>query len=179
MWLALSILLCLSVPASSQQIRNDLNTRRQVLEHELRLATSEPNSYYLIIDLVEGQVTLKAGARVLERWPTLTTYQPTETGVSLLSFQQHIEPVTREPGASRGRLGGRLFPLDFKGRLTEGRRTTTRLYFAPAFLIQGDFPSRPDVPGAVLSGRDVKSLASALTPGMSAILIVAPPSKPH
>ena len=174
MWLALSILLCLSTSSSSQQTRESrLDTRRQLLEQEILLAQSDPNRYYLVADLAEGRIDLKAGARLLNRW-TILAVQPTQAGVSRLTFEQHIEPVTHEPGPTRGRLGGRVLPLDFRGRLIEGPRAASRLYFSPTFLIQGNFPFQSDVAGAVLSGGDIKSLASALTPGTPAILISAP-----
>ena len=135
-------------------------------------AQSDPNRYYLVADLAEGRIDLKAGARLLNRW-TILAVQPTQAGVSRLTFEQHIEPVTHEPGPTRGRLGGRVLPLDFRGRLIEGPRR-------PLGYIFPNVPDSGQLPVPIGCGRGspvrwgYQSLASALTPGTPAILISAP-----
>ncbi|MDA0745753.1 MAG: hypothetical protein O2954_04495, partial [bacterium] len=94
---------------------------------------------------------------------------------ALLTFTAHIPPVTPEPGNHGQRLRGRRFPLDFTGRMIEGPRDQSRLYFYPSLLLQPEeIESPPGVQALMLSQSDIKALGSALQSGDKAILI--PPS---
>ena len=172
MWLALTLgLLATMIGTLRAQVPSHPSILAQALALEVDLA-QDPDRYYLIVDLSEHFIDLKAGARRLKRWKLLDSLYD-GAPVTLMTFKQHLAPSTPEPGPSRGRIGGRSLPLDFKGRLTEGPRSTSRLYFQPPFLIQGGLPSRPQLNHAVLSGQDIRSLTSALEPGTPAILIPA------
>ncbi len=174
MSLLLTILLCSPFYVSSESPPLlPLDVRHEALRHELQVVEQDADRYYLIIDLTTGRLDLRAGAKILARWPITVGPTSFDAGVHLLTLEQHLEPMTFEPGPARGRLGGRFLPLDFVGRLTEGARAATRLYFTPPFLLQGDFLSKPDVAGVTLNGQHIKSLASALIPGSPAILIAA------
>ena len=87
------------------------------------------------------------------------------------SFVNRIDPISVEPGNANLRLRGRLFPLDFSGRLIEGPRHYSRLYFAPNLVIRADGISTGTTPHITLSPLDIKALGSALRPGNIAIFI--------
>ena len=160
-----------SVPDSLEQA---LHNRKKALELEVRLARKNPNAYYLVIDLPSRKVFLKAGAHIL-RSCAIQKYRLTgalSRSSSQLRMIARLDPVSAEPGNTGLRLRGRRLPLDFSGRLIEGPRGRSRLYFSRALLIQ---PHEFSVPartgGIVLDSSDIKALDSALQPGSTAILI--------
>ncbi len=160
-----------SVPDSLEQA---LSNRKQALELEVRFAKKNPDAYYLVIDLPSRKVYLKAGAYIL-RSCAIQKYLLTgalSRSSSQLQMIARLDPVSAEPGNSGLRLRGRRLPLDFSGRLIEGPRGRSRLYFSPALFIQPhEFPVPARTCGIVLDSSDVKALDSALYPGSTAILI--------
>ena len=168
-----------SAPDSLEQA---LRYRKQALELELQFAKKYPNAYYLVIDLPSRNVYLKAGAHVL-RACAIREYR--FTGASPQSSFQlrmiaRLDPVSVEPGNFGLRLRGRRLPLDFSGRLIEGPRARSRLYFSPHLRIQPpEFPL-PAMSGViVLDASHIKALGSALQPGSTAILVPVAESTPR
>ncbi|MDE2888088.1 MAG: hypothetical protein OXR72_07715 [Gemmatimonadota bacterium] len=160
-----------SVPDSLEQA---LLNRKQALHLELRFVSENPDAYYLVIDLPSRNVYLKAGAHIL-RVCAIQHYR-LAGALSLSSSQlrliDRIEPHSVEPGNSGLRLRGRRLPIDFSGRLIEGPRGRSRLYFSPALLIQPhELPLPAGTFGIALVSSDVKALDSALRPGSAAILV--------
>jgi hypothetical protein len=148
--------------------------KKTALEIEYRLVRADREAYYLVIDLPAGEVVLKAGGRLLRTCP-IQSWGPvphTRRKTLLFHMANRIDPVTPEPGNHGLRLRGRRLPLDFIGRLIEGPREISRLYFSPSLLIQPvGSPTSPNLGHLELRGRDVKALGSALQPGNAAILI--------
>ncbi len=162
--------------ADSSALKRALWHKKTALEAEYRLIQADPEAYYLVIDLPAGKVDLKAGARLLRTCPIqgygLAPRAYRET--LLLKMVNRIDPFTPEPGNHGLRLRGRRLPQDFIGRLIEGPRETSRLYFSPSLLIQPvGLPA--DISHLNLNGNDVKALGTALRAGSAAILI--PPSQ--
>lgn len=148
--------------------------KKTALEIEYRLVRTDPEAYYLVIDLPAGEVVLKAGGRLLRTCPIrIWGLAPhTRRKTLLCHMANRIDPVTPEPGNHGLRLRGRRLPLDFIGRLIEGPREASRLYFSPSLLIQPvGSPTSPNLDHLELGRRDIKALGSALQPGNAAILI--------
>ena len=181
MKLQAAILVALSIPSTPtwagsvpDSLEQALLNRKQALELELRFVSENPNAYYLVIDLPSRKVYLKAGAHIL-RICAVQNYR-LAGALSLLPSQLRmivrIDPHTVEPGNSGLRLRGRRLPIDFSGRLIEGPRGRSRLYYSPALLIQPHvLPLPAGTFGIALDSSDVKALDSALRPGSAAILI--------
>lgn len=154
-----------------------LSQRKAALQMELDLVRATPDAYYLVVDVPAREVHLKCRARLLRTCRIVGHTLPIEShGVSrLLRLSERIDPFTPEPGNEGLRLRGRSLPLDFLGRLVEGPRRASQLYFRPSLLIH---PSHLPLPGSinhiVLDGSDVKALGSALDRGSPAVWI--PPS---
>lgn len=184
--LAAVVALLLSFPASAgvagapnpESRDRALGHRRDALEMELTLVRTTPDVYYLVIDMPAREVYLKCRARLLRTCPIEGHALPFEAHREpcLLRMADRIDPFTPEPGNEGLRLRGRNLPLDFLGRLVEGPRRASRLYFRPSLLIH---PSHLPLPGSlnhiVLGGSDVKALGSALDRGSPAIWI--PPAR--
>jgi hypothetical protein len=148
--------------------------RLAALEIELDLVTRSPEAYYLVIDLAQARVDLKSGARLLRSAPVLgVSQQPgAPAGTRRCTYVGLVPPVTPDPGAQGLRLGGRRLPLDFSGRLTEGPRHRSRLWFCGGLVLQSVDTVCPDSAACVgLDGPDIKALGSALQPGAAAILV--------
>ena len=151
-----------------------LLNRLEALKLEHRIVVSEPDAYYLVIDASAGTAELKSGARLLRSAPVLAL---SENGAQVLKAKQYrytrlIAPVTPGQGAEGARLGGQQLPMDFTGRLIEGPRQRSRLYFSDGLLLQPLDAVCPDSCVCVsLSGADLKAFGSALRPGASAILV--------
>jgi hypothetical protein len=154
-----------------------LGQRKAALEMELGLVRGAPDLYYLVVDLPAGEVYLKCHAQLLKTCRIVDFSLPSGSHrvSSLLRLADRIDPFTPEPGNAGVRLRGRTMPLDFLGRLVEGPREASRLYFRPSLLIQpGHLPVPSSIGCVVLNGSDVKALGSALEPGSLAVWI--PPS---
>ncbi len=177
--LAITVALSMPSPAASAPDEPDsleqvLLNRKHALELELCFARKNPNAYYLIIDLPIRKVYLKAGAHILRSCAVQKTRLTGALGRSPSKLQliARLAPVSTEPGNAGLRLRGRRLPLDFSGRLIEGPRGRSRLYFSPALLIQPHgFPVPARTGAIVLDSSDIKALDSALHPGSTAILI--------
>ncbi|MDE2998888.1 MAG: hypothetical protein OXU79_07410 [Gemmatimonadota bacterium] len=160
-----------SVPDSLEQT---LLNRKQALHLELRFVSENPNANYLVIDLPSRNVYLKAGAHVL-RVCAIQHYRLAgafRLSPSQLRMIDRLYPHSVEPGNSGLRLRGRRLPIDFSGRLIEGPRGRSRLYFSPALLIQPhELPLPAGAIGIALVSSDIKALDSALGPGSAAILV--------
>lgn len=168
-----------SVPDSLEQA---LRHRKQALELELQFAQKDPNAYYLVIDLPSRKVYLKAGAHIL-RACAIKDYRFTGAlprSSSQLRMIARLDPVSVEPGNPGLRLRGRRLPLDFSGRLIEGPRARSRLYFSPSLLIQPtEFPLPSNSGAIVLDSSHIKALGSALQPGSVAILVPCAETTPR
>ncbi len=168
-----------SVPDSLEQA---LRHRKQALELELEFARKNPSAYYLVIDLPSRKVYLKAGAHIL-RACAIKEYRLTGAlprSSSRLRMIARLDPVSVEPGNSGLRLRGRRLPLDFSGRLIEGPRARSRLYFSPSLLIQpAEFPHPAKSGVIVLDSSHIKALGSALQPGGTAILVPVAETTPR
>ena len=154
----------------------DLLSRKLALESELRYARAHPSEFYLIIDLQKLVVHFKSGGDLLKISPIpeyhLPPLQDPVDPVHTLSTK--ISPGTPEPGNDGLRLRGRKLPLDFMGRLVEGPRKATRLYFTPSLLLQSKMvPVDRKSRWIFLPGEDLKAMAAALSPGSVAILITS------
>jgi hypothetical protein len=158
----------------TDSLEQALLNRKQALELEICFAGKNPDAYYLVIDLPSRKVFLKTGAHIL-RSCAVRKYRLTRAlsrSSSQLQMIARLDPVSAEPGNTGVRLRDRRLPLDFSGRLIEGPRGRSRLYFSPALLIQPrgfSVPARTG--GIVLDSSDIKALDSALYPGSTAILI--------
>lgn len=160
-----------SVPDSLEQA---LLNREQALRLELLHVRENPDAYYLVIDFPSRSVYLKAGAHVL-RVCAIQHYRlagALSLSSSRLRLIDRLDPHSIEPGNSGLRLRGRRLPIDFSGRLIEGPRDRSRLYFSPALLIQPhELPLPAGAFGIGLVSSDIKALDSALRPGSAAILV--------
>ena len=141
----------------------------------LELDQAQTAEFYLIIDLAAKRVHLKAKGNILRTCPILNLSPTSAEHPQTYRFARRVDPISVEPGNANLRLRGRLLPLDFFGRLIEGPRRRSRLYFAPALVIQASGMSTDTTPQIALSPEDIKALGSALRPGNAAILI--PPSR--
>ena len=151
-----------------------LLARKAALELELDLVRADGEAYYLIVDAIAGEVRLKSGARLLRTCPIAKGRVMRELGrqCRLLTMANRIDPFTPEPGNDGLRLRGRRMPLDFIGRLIEGPREASSLYFVPSLLLQpADLPPPDEISYLQLSGHDIKALGSALSPGSRAVLV--------
>lgn len=164
--------------ADSSALKRALWHKKTALEAEFRLTQADLKTYYLVIDLPAKKVDLKAGARLLRTCPIQSygfvprAYRET----LLLKLVNRIDPFTPEPGNHGLRHRGRRFPQDFIGRLIEGPRETSRLYFSPSLLVQPvGLPPTRHMNHLNLNGDDIKALGTALRAGSAAILI--PPSE--
>ena len=160
-----------SVPDSLEQA---LRNRKKALELELRYVSENPDAFYLVIDHPSRKVCLKAGAHVLRvcAIQKVRVSDALSLSSSELRMIVRLHPYSVEPGNSGLRLRGRRLPIDFSGRLIEGPRSRSRLYFSPAMLIQQhELPLPAGIFGIALKSSDVKALDSALGPGSTAILI--------
>lgn len=168
-----------SVPDSLEQA---LRHRKLALELELQFAQENPNVYYLVIDLPSRKVYLKAGAHVL-RACAIKEYRfsgALPRSSYRLRMIARLDPLSVEPGNPGLRLRGRRLPLDFSGRLIEGPRARSRLYFSPSLLIQpAEFPLPAKSGVIVLDSSHVKALGSALQPGSTAILVPCAETTPR
>jgi len=154
--------------------RAGLLNQLEALRLEHHIVVSESEAYYLVINLETMQADLKSEARLLRSAPVLAFSGNVrqELGTQQYRFARLIAPVTPEPGAEGLRLGGRQLPMDFSGRLTEGPRRRSRLYFSDGLLLQPLDAVCPDGCLCVrLGDPDIKAFGSALQPGASAILI--------
>lgn len=168
------LLLGVSVAGATGPDYAALANRKRALELELQYVEARPGAYYLVIDLPSAQVELKADANLLRTCPIrgLTDNLPQSTRP--LIFRERLDPFTVEPGNAGLRHRGRLFPLDFIGRLLEGPRAHSRLFFSPALLLQApELPRDAKTPTVLLDGEDIKALGAALQQGAAAILIPA------
>jgi len=159
--------------ADSNEI-SDLNNRHSALKSELQLVREFPGAFYLIVDLSTNTLDLKAGANILRSCKisgyNLSSHSFSETRT--LRFSNRIDPHSPEPGNTGLRHRARRMPIDFVGRLTEGPRLISKLYFTPSFLIQPqDLTAPENVSYVIIDGKDIKALGSALHPGDSAILV--------
>lgn len=141
----------------------------------LELDRAKTGEFYLLIDLAAKRVHLKANGNILRTCPILAPSPTSAARVQIYRFARRVDPVSVEPGNANLRLRGRRLPLDFFGRLIEGPRRRSRLYFAPALVLQSSDMPTDTTPYLALSPADVKALGSALCPGNAAILI--PPSR--
>ena len=181
MTLPFAILISLSIPSvpasaasAPDSLEQTLLNRKQALDLELRFVSKNPDAYYLVIDLPTRKVYLKAGAHIL-RVCAIQNYRLAEASnpsSSQLQMIARLDPHSVEPGNSGLRLRGRRLPIDFSGRLIEGPRGRSRLYFSPSLLIQPyEFPLPDRTFGIALVSSDIKALDSALRPGSTAILV--------
>ena len=151
-----------------------LLARKTALELEISLVQKHPDAYYLVLDIPAGQIELKSGANLLHTCPI--SGGSIQAPVQYYRFTNRIDPQTPEPGNGGLRHRGRRLPLDFVGRLVEGPRRASCLYFTPPLILKArDVPSPAHIPHLELSGADVKALGAALQSGSRAILI--PPIK--
>lgn len=149
-----------------------LTCQKSALELELNLVQTNPKSYYLVIDLVVKKIYLKSGARILRTCSIEDHKMLHFKKTKLLQMIKRIDPITPEPANLGLRLRGRALPLNFIGRLIEGPRKLSRLYFSSSVVIQSiDLPILKDISYLKIDGGDIKALGSALNPGSSAILI--------
>ncbi len=148
-----------------------LQNYREALVRELDQIKTAPGEFYLIIDIPSKQIHLKSQGNVLRTCSILNLSPRKESHTQNYRFVTRIDPISVEPGNANLRLRGRLFPLDFSGRLIEGPRHRSRLYFAPNIVIRADGVSTSDIPHITLSPVDIKALGSALRPGNIAIFI--------
>ncbi len=161
-----------SEPAELSVRRTSLRRQKAALELELHLVQTDPEAYYLVLDLPAREVHLKSGAHLLRTCPVEDYGLAPTTKIGLLRMVNRIDPLTPEPGNKGLRLRGRALPLDFVGRLIEGPRKISRLYFSPPMLLQpADLSAPSDVHYLKLDGGDIKALGSALSPGSAAILV--------
>lgn len=171
-------ILIASAAAQAQPHYFALQNRKNALERELQYIRDHPGAFYLVVDLSVREVHLKADANLLRTCPiqSISGGIPSETGYA--QFLKRIDPVAIEPGNDHLRLRGRLFPLDFVERLTEGSRRRSMLYFAPDLLLTPPdaFPHIANTACAIaLDAGDIKALGAALQAGQAAIVI--PPGK--
>ncbi len=173
-------LLLLGHPRSTASVEPDLlalRHKKRSLDLELRQIETDWNAFYLIIDLSSRIVHLKSGGRLLRTSSVKDFQVQSLLETQLCRMVSRIDPVTPEPGNDGLRLRGRLLPLDFAGRLIEGPRERSVLYFAPAVILQPmGFPAPAHFNSVELDGGDLKALGSAIRPGDVAILI--PPADP-
>ncbi|MXX14090.1 MAG: hypothetical protein F4Y39_08390 [Gemmatimonadetes bacterium] len=148
-----------------------LKNYHEALVRELDQIKTAPGEFYLIIDIPSKQIHLKSQGNVLRTCSILNLSPRKESHTQNYRFVTRIDPISVEPGNANLRLRGRLFPLDFSGRLIEGPRHRSRLYFAPNLVIRADGVSTSDIPHITLSPVDIKALGSALRPGNIAIFI--------
>ena len=148
-----------------------LQNYREALVRELDQVKTSPDDFYLIIDLPSKQIHLKSQGNVLRTCPILNLSPIEERHTRNYCFVNRIDPISIEPGNTNLRLRGRFFPLDFSGRLIEGPRHRSRLYFAPNLVMRADGISTGATPHITLSPVDIKALGSALRPGNIAIFI--------
>jgi hypothetical protein len=158
-----------SIPPSDTLVYQQiLRFQKTALELELAWVSTYPEAYYLIVDIPAGKIELKSGAHLLH---TCTiqggSIQPP---IQAYTLRHRLDPQTPEPGNHGLRLRGRHLPLDFQGRLIEGSRHVSSLYFSPPLILTASQPF-PSIPHLQLLGSDVKALGSALQPGDRAILI--------
>ena len=153
------------------QNRTILQNYREALVRELDQVKTSPDDFYLIIDLPSKQIHLKSQGNMLRMCPILNMSPIEERHTQNYNFINRIDPISVEPGNANLRFRGRLFPLDFSGRLIEGPRHHSRLYFAPNLVIRADGISTGTTPHITLSPLDIKALGSALRPGNIAIFI--------
>ncbi|MDP6778865.1 MAG: hypothetical protein QGI83_19080 [Candidatus Latescibacteria bacterium] len=162
-------------PATRQDSRDwDLTQQKAALEMELALARAKLEVYYAVIDLPAREIHLKCRARLLRTCPIKGYGHPSgaDREARLLQLTDLIDPFTPEPGNLGLRLRGRRLPLDFYGRLIEGPRRASRLYFSPTLLVQSShLPAPVSMHHILLDGNDIKALGSALGPGSPAIWI--------
>lgn len=172
----IAVLLASSI-AQAQSPDIALKNRKRALELELQYIRDHPGGFYLLIDLSIGEIHLKADANLLRvcKIHTIAGVAPRETEYA--QFLKRLDPLTSEPGNDRLRHRSRLLPLDFVGRLTEGPRRRSQLYFTPPLLLKP-----PDIPHTsaalltlVLDASDIKTLGAAMQPLQAAIVI--PPDK--
>lgn len=146
------------------------NTKR-ALQLEIQYVREFPATYYLVIDLPAKKIYLKSNANLLRVCPILKTTGVLPDNIHQLTFQQRIDPFTPEPGNANLRLRNRLMPLDFYGRLVEGARLRSYLYFTPSLFFQSSAISPTTLPAIWLDAADIKALGAALKPGHIAIFI--------
>lgn len=147
----------------------DLDTlifKRNALQLEYDLVQSSPATYYIVIDFPSQELYLKADANLLRTCKINQSAGQIPHKTQLFTLQMHIEPYTPIASAQR------LLPLDFSGRLTNGPKHRSQLYFTPPLLMQSaGLPKTTHIPTIQLSDQDIKALASALTTNNNAILI--------
>ena len=148
-----------------------LQNYREALIRELDLVETAPDDFYLIIDIPSKQIHLKTHGNILRTCPILHLSSRAERHTQNYHFVSRIDPISKEPGNADLRLRGRLLPLDFFGRLMEGPRHHSRLYFTPDLVIRADGISTGATPHITLSPVDIKALGSALRSGNVAIFI--------
>ena len=163
----------LAVNSARNGAEAKLHHRKVALVLELDHIKAKPSEFYLVIDLQEAQVHLKSGGNLLRSSPITGSHLLHESpGSRPYQFISRIDPGTPEPGNHGLRLRGRQLPLDFFGRLVEGARTTSRLYFSPRLILQSaGVPANLEVSLIILRREDMKALGSALEQGASAFLI--------
>ena len=143
-----------------------LIAKRDALQFEYNLVQDSPATFYLVIDLAAEELYLKADANLLRTCKIIHATEKMPQQTQIVTLQMHIEPYT--PIASPRRL----LPLDFSGRLTNGPKHRSRLYFTPPLLIQSNEISASNrTPTIQLGNQDIKALASALAIANQAILI--------
>ncbi|MCZ6631906.1 MAG: hypothetical protein O7G87_00745 [bacterium] len=155
-------------PSDTLAYQQTLRFQKTALELELAWVSTYPEAYYLVVDIPAGKIELKSGAHLLHTCTIQGGSVQTPTQAYTLRYR--IDPQTPEPGNQGLRLRGRHLPLDFQGRLIEGPRHMSSLYFSPPLILTASQPF-PSIPHLQLFGPDIKALGSALRPGDRAILI--------
>jgi hypothetical protein len=158
---------------SSVDAEFPLPVERRALQSELDLAQQDPDRYYLLVNLFNNTVVLKAGGRVLLDVPIESVRALDADSTDFVLICKSVIPPNLPLAAFPGtRLAGRRLPMDFVGRLIEGPRKQDRIYFGPALMIVSPgSPYPPDVTCVEVSGEDMKSLSSAIEIGTPALLI--------
>jgi hypothetical protein len=169
--LILACLLGFHTEHSEASTYSFLQNTKRALQLEIQYVREFPAAYYLVIDLPSRKVYLKSNAHLLRVCTIQKTTGVLPSNIHQLTFQQRIDPFTPEPGNANLRLRNRLIPLDFYGRLVEGSRQRSRLYFTPSLFFQSSAISPTTLPAIWLDAADIKALGAALKPGNIAILI--------
>lgn len=167
-------IISLSLLAPTRAFGDTLEQKRSALAWELRHAEGDKDAYYLLVSPSDGVLHLKAGGRILLDIDIQSFRGLSGRGVTPLKLQGILHPHSRELGPTRGRLGGRALPLDFIGRLTEGAREASRLYFSPSFLLAGDADVPRHLPSVVVTPVNLKTLAAAVDTHTPILLIGSP-----
>lgn len=173
--IAIAILIATAI-AQAELPDRALKNRKRALELELQYIRDHPGAFYLLIDLSLGEIHLKADANLLRVCPIYGISGAIPSATDYAHFLKRLDPLTPEPGNDHLRRRGRLLPLDFVGRLTEGARRHSQLYFTPELLlVPPEVPQPPaTLPTLVLDASDIKTLA--MQPLQVAIVI--PPDNP-